>query len=78
MDCWFLLDIGVRLCTGVQLTALTLAFDRKTIVTTFVRQKLFVYYVPALLLYVMNFSGAPIWVSVASRCAGAPCQDVFP
>ena len=63
MDCWFLLDIGVALCTGVQVNAREIAFDKKTIVTTFIRQKLFVYYAPALVPYVMNFSGAPIWVS---------------
>eukprot|EP00873_Tetraselmis_striata_P000688 jgi/Tetstr1/420952/TSEL_012012.t1 len=61
IDCWFLLDMGVQLCTGVPVSALETAFDKKTIVSTFVRRKLFLYYMPAAMLYVMNFSGAPIW-----------------
>lgn len=58
--------MGVQLCTGVPVSALETAFDKKTIVSTFVRRKLFLYYMPAAMLYVMNFSGAPIWVSAAS------------
>ncbi len=76
MDAWFALDMGVQLCTAVVLPSGEITIDKDRIRSTFFRKRFFIHYAPALLLYITDLVGAPIWVSpppsrAAPACTGA-------
>ena len=72
-DAWLLADICVQLFTAVPIGPVDLAVDRRTIWSNFFWKKFWLFYLPALGLYIAEYSGAPIWVSRhPSRLAPTP------
>lgn len=67
IDAWFLVDMCVQLCTALPLKGGDMAIDKKVIWGTFFRKQFFFFYALHVLLYIANFSGAPIWVRFPSR-----------
>jgi hypothetical protein len=62
MDAWFVVDMLIALCTAVPLKNGGLEKDKKAIRDNFFRNRFFVFYAPAVALYIADVANLPIWV----------------